>query len=198
MLRLTTIQENHQNSLDTINSFRNSECAEMKAITEFLLQTDVNPYSFLPSNFAGGFNTSSGFENLLHMIHHALVDDGDISFPVVNGSPRISFVYKWEDNYADYVLSDAEKLMRDQYGTEYEVDQCTDVFHFIEKFELCHTKEVRRWFITDAARFGIEWAADKYENFARYDWSWETDPEVLAEIEAFRDTMIKSGRMKGV
>ena len=196
MLRLKEIEKNHQEALESIQLYLNCDSPEMVAITKLLLETDVNPYSFLPHNFAGVFDSSYGFNSLLNTIHHALVDDGDISFPIVNKQPKISFVYKHQDNYVEHILTDSEKEMRDRWGTEYTVEQCKDVFDFIEKFETFNNKEVYRWFVTDAARFGIDWAAEKYEGYARYNWDWETDPEVLKEIEEFRDKMIKSGLMK--
>ena len=103
MLRLKNIEEKHQTDLKEIQVCLNDECEEMRAITNLLIQTDVNPYGFLPNEWANGFDTSSGFASLLHMIYHALVDDGEISFPIVNGEPRIRFVSRWEDNYEHFM-----------------------------------------------------------------------------------------------
>lgn len=193
MLRLKTIEENHQNALKEIQEFLNDECPEMRAITKLLLETDVNPYGFLPNEWANGFNTSSGFASLLHMIHHALVDDGEISFPVVNGEPRIRFVSPWEDNYEQYALNETEKHFKRERGNTYTVEQCSGVFDFIEKFEKYNSNEVKRWFITESVRFGIDFAVEHYSVYASFDPDWEFDEEILKQIDELRQKYAKAG-----
>ncbi len=193
MLRLKNIEENHQNALKEIQDFLNDECPEMRAITKLLLETDVNPYGFLPKEFASGFNTSSGVASLLHVIHHALVDDGEISFPVVNGEPRIIFISRWEDNYEEYVLNETEKHFKRERGNTYIIERCGDVFDFIEKFEEYNSNEVKRWFITESARFGINVAVELYSRYAKFDPEWEFDEEVLKKIEELSQKYIKAG-----
>ena len=193
MLRLKNIEENHQTDLKEIQDFLNDECEEMRAIAKLLVETDVNQYGFLPKEFAGGFNTSTGFVSLLHVIHHALVDDGEISFPVVNGEPRIRFVSPWEDNYEEYALNETEKWFKQKRGNAYNIEQCKDVFDFIEKFEKYNSNEVKRWFITESARFGIDFAVEHYSNYAKFNPDWEFDDQILEEIEEVRQKYIKAG-----
>lgn len=196
MLRLKTIEQNHQDSLRTIKSFLDDESPEMRAITKLLCETDVNPYSFLPHEFANGFNTSAGFESLLHMIHHALVDDGEISFPVVNGEPRIIFVSAYEDNYEDYALNETEKLFKQERGNTYNIEVCASVFDFIELFEDYNSVEVRRWFIADAARRSVDFAVEHYSRYARFNPDWEFDDTILAEIARKRNELRALGIVK--
>lgn len=196
MLRLKTIEQNHQDSLKTIKSFLDDESPEMRAITKLLCETDVNPYSFLPHEFANGFNTSSGFESLLHMIHHALVDDGEISFPVVNGEPRIIFVSAYEHNYEDYALNETEKYFKQKRGNTYNIEVCASVFDFIELFEDYNSVEVRRWFIADASRRGIDFAVEHYSCYARFNPAWEFDDTILAEIARKRNELRALGIVK--
>lgn len=193
MLRLKNIEENHQNAMKEIQDFLNDECEEMKAITKLLLETDVNQYGFLPNKWANGFETSSGFASLLRMIHHALVDDGDISFPVVNGEPRIRFVSRWEDNYEQYALNETEKHFKRERGNTYTVEQCKDVFDFIEKFEEYHSNQVLLWFINDSSRFGIDFAVKHYSKYAKFNPDWEFDDKILEEIENVSQRYIKAG-----
>lgn len=192
MLRLKNIEENHQKALKQIQGFLNGE-EEMRAITKLLLETDANQYAFLPENFANVFETSSGFASLLHMIHHALVDDGDISFPLVNGEPRIRFVSRWEDNYEQYALNETEKHFKLERGNTYTVEQCKDVFDFIEKFEEYHSNQVLLWFINDSSRFGIDFAVKHYSKYAKFNPDWEFDDKILEEIENFSQRYIKAG-----
>jgi len=193
MLRLKNIEQNHQNTMKEIQDFLNDECEEMRAITNLLLETDVNQYGFLPENFANVFETSSGFASLLHVIHHALVDDGDISFPVVNGEPRIRFVSRWEDNYEQYALNETEKHFKRERGKVYNIKQCKDVFDFIEKFNAYDYNETRRCFISDAARRNIDFAVEHYSRYVSFDPNWEFDEQILKEIENLRQTYIKAG-----
>ena len=193
MLRLKNIEENHQTDLKEIQDYLNDECEEMRAITKLLVETDVNPYRFLPNEWANGFETSSGFASLLNMIHHALVDDGEISFPIVNGEPRIIFVSRWEDNYEQYALSETKKHFMRELGNTYNIEQCKDVFDFVDKFSTFNTNEVKRWFITESARFGIDFAVEHYSNYAKFNPDWEFDDQTLEEIEEVRQRYIKAG-----
>lgn len=193
MLRLKNIEENHQKSMKQIHDFLNDECSEMKAITKLLLETDVNPYGFIHHELAKVFETSHGFASLLNMIYHALVDDGDISFPVVNGEPRIRFVSRWEDNYEQYALSETEKRFKLERGNTYTVEQCKDVFEFIEKFEEYHSNELLSWFISDSSMFGIDFAVKHYSKYAKFNPDWEFDDEILEEIESISQRYNRSG-----
>ena len=193
MIRLKNIEENHQTNLKEIQDCLNDECEEMRAITNLLLETDANPYSFLPDEWAAVFDTSHGFAWLLRMIYHALVDDGEISFPIVNGEPRIRFVSRWEDNYEQYALSDAEKHFKRERGNTYNIEQCKDVFDFVDKFSTFNTNEVKRWFITESARFGIDFAVKHYSNYAKFNPDWEFDDQILEEIEEVRQRYFKAG-----
>ena len=184
--RIKAMEQRHQEALASIEQYRNSKEPEMRAITEHLLATDANPYSFLPHAWAGAMETSTGFAGLLSTIHHALVDDGDISFPMVNDQPRIAFVWQHEENYADYILSDQEKDMRVRWGSEYKIEQCKDVMDWIACHREYHRKDIRRCYIQDAARQGWEFAAEHYSRYANFDPEWEFDEAVVAEVEKIR------------
>lgn len=193
MLRLKNIEENHQTDLKEIRDFLNDECEEMRAITKLLVETDVNQYGFLPNEWANGFDTSSGFASLLRMIYHALIDDGEISFPIVNGEPRIRFVSRWEDNYEQYALNETEKHFKRARGKAYNIKHCKDVFDFIEKFNAYDYNETRRCFINDAARRNIDFAVEHYSRYVSFDPNWEFDDQILEEIEKVRQKHIKAG-----
>jgi len=42
--------------------------------------TDVNPWSFMPRGWEGAKESAQTYESFLHMLHHAMCDDGDVSF----------------------------------------------------------------------------------------------------------------------
>jgi hypothetical protein len=188
--RLESMERNHQEALALIEQCRhNADEPEMRAITEHLLDTDANPYSFLPEGWAGHMETSTGFASLLRTIHHAIYDDGDISFPIVNSEPRIAFVWRHEENYTDYVLSEQEKDLRKRWNSEYKVEQCKDVMEFIKMHREYHRNDVQRCFIQDAARQGWEFAVEHYSRYAKFDPDWEFDEEVVSKVEKIRKTM---------
>ena len=186
MNTLEKFEKTHKDAINYINQCRTTGEPEMIAITNHLLETDANPYSFLPHGWAGALSTSTGFESLLHVIHHALFDDGEISFPIVNGEPRIAFVWKNEDDYADFILTETEQNMRKNHEAEYTITHCKDVIDFIEKHQKHHDKNVKQWFIQDSARQGVAFATEHYSNYAKFDSDWEFDKDVIKEIQSIR------------
>ena len=197
MHRLKLIEENYKKAVEHINRcLTDDKYPELQAITKLFMETDVNPYGFLPEHFAGGFDTAGGMSSLLGAIHHALYDDGDISFPIVNGEPRIVFLHPYEDYYEDFVLNETEKHFKKNYSNEYEVRRCSDVFDFIQKFEEYHSNEVINWFITEASRRSIEFAVEHFSHYARFDPDWEFDEQIITEIEQTRQKLIANGMLR--
>jgi hypothetical protein len=142
----------------------------MTTITNFLLETDANPYAIFPDN-GGYMGSAENFASLLHQIYHALVDDGDICFPVVNGEPRICFVWKHEDNIKKYVLSKTEQQMERNYGSEYEITFLDNVDDFISAFKAFQIADIKRCFLKDAESQGIEFAVKHYSHYKCFDQS---------------------------
>lgn len=158
MNRLNLFQKAYDEALAAIAHYQSDP--NMAAITQWILTTEVNLYDCLP-RFEHA-NTAESCASLLHTIHHALVDDGDISFPVVNGSPRMSFISRYEDNYSEFVLTETEKEFRARYNKTYTITFLDTVEQFIEHVEQWHEDTTKRHFIHDAKRFGIAFAAQHY------------------------------------
>lgn len=180
-LRFEKIEQNHQSALkNIIKHAKDEKYLELKALVEFFLETDINPYAFLPASYAGIFDTSTGLSSLIDVISHALYDDGDISFPIVNGEPRIVFANRFETDYKDKVLTNTEKEMEkrlnDIFGPErnYEITHARDAFDFIDKLKKYHVSHLKKCFVTDAKRFGIKFAKDHYSQYQDFEESWET------------------------
>ena len=188
--RLERMEEVHQMALNYINyCLKNPREPDLQVLAQFLLETEENPYGFLPEHWAPALSTSTGFQSLLGHIHHALYDDGEISFPIVNGRPRIAFVWRNEDNYADYVLTETEKYMRDR-GSEYRIEHCNDVYDFINRFNEAFRNDVRNHYIQTAARFGFQMAEDQYSNYEHFNWDWQDDPEIISEVNRIRAALM--------
>jgi len=182
----------HKNALSEVQRALQG-APELAALTAYLMETDANPYGFMPKGWEGAAQTSTGFAAFLGVLHHALYDDGDISFPIVNGGPRIAFVWQREHNYAELVLSDTEKSFRREHGSTYEITFAAGALDFIERHRKHHSKEVREWFIEDAARHSVGFAVSVYQKYANFSWGWEEDPDVLQEIEARRGELKRLG-----
>jgi hypothetical protein len=187
MNKYELFDKNHQDAIASIKLYIcDSNETEMQAITEYLLETDANPYGFLPGEWAGCTGTATDFIRLLNMIHHAIYDDGDISFPIVNGEPRISFIWKNEDNYNSLILSESERDMQERLGVVYGVEQCDNILDFISKHKEYHRKDIKRCFIGDAAMHGWEFAVRHNSAYFNFDPYWEFDDEVISEVNRKR------------
>jgi hypothetical protein len=167
MSKLEKLNSQHLSDMAFIEEMRDSPNPEMRAITKFLLETDANPYNFLPADFADGFNSSSGFAYLLIKVHHGLCDDGEISFPIISGNPKIRF--------SDYQSN----------STEF----CDDVFDFITKYTDLHQWNIKRDFIHDAARHGFKFAINHYSHSDVFDPNWESDSAVQADVNTIRSAL---------
>ena len=164
--------ETFQESLKTIEHFRNSKDS-MQPLVERLLQTDKNPCSFLTEPWAGSMYSADSFVGLLNNIHHALYDDGDITFVSVNGEPRIVFYNQYEDNFRDVVLTRQEKDMDKRYGNDSEV-VVLDVTpsEFCDLVDCYHTSWVKECFKSDSKRNGVNFAVEHYKTYKCFDSSW--------------------------
>lgn len=175
MKRIEEINKSHKESLDSINRYLTDE--NVGKYINWLANTEINPYSFLPEEMASGFGTSEGFEFICHMVHHALVDDGDISFVICGEQPKIIFQYRY-----DYVPKKVKeyKLINDENGkpkldhilVDEKVKFLESFDEFIievEKYERDHTM---RCFYLDADRLGKEFAFEHYSKDPFFDTEW--------------------------
>ena len=176
MNKFEKFQANYDEAIKTIKQLQGPSEYEpqMNGLVNWLLETDANPYSYLPEGWAGSISSAEGFASLLGVIHHAVYDDGDITFVTVNGEPRIVFVHKFEDNFRNYVLTTQEKEMENgAWRTEYDVkflDIEPNEFGVI--YDAFQIKEIKRWFTSDARAHGVEWAASHYRSYKLWNEAW--------------------------
>ena len=142
----------------------------MSSITNWLLDTEINPYSFLPEFYANLANTAEGFESLLHQIRHALVDDGDISFPVINNNPYILFVDRYESTINSF--ADLSLYVEDIYEDIYDIVWLNSIEEFMVAADENHRKTIKKCFNSDLRRFGIDYSVSHYKNYKVFDESW--------------------------
>lgn len=106
-MKFTEFKKNYDEAVESIIGFQDHP--QMGGLVRWMMETETNPYGYLPSHYAGSLSSAEAFAGLLHMIQYSLYDDGDITFVTVNGEPRIVFAWKHEDNFRDLVLYDQEK-----------------------------------------------------------------------------------------
>lgn len=178
MNRMSQFADNYHTAIKRIQEYESDPT--MAAITKWILTTDENLFSVFPV----GWNilySAQDCELLLDTIHHALVDDGDISFPVVNGEPRIAFVSRWEDNIDAFILSDAEKEFARRFGREHEITFLDSIDDFIEQRIQYAANLIKKYFVQDAARFGIDFAKENYPTVTNeqiVEWQSEIDERI--------------------
>ncbi len=119
-------------ALERIERFRNDENNDMRLITRWLMETDANPYGFLQKSHARCLESAEDFAGLLHAIHHALVDDGEICFVAVNGRPMIAFANRDEIGCVE-LRSEVEQMAAEKRGIETTYDFIDGVAAFIDR-----------------------------------------------------------------
>ena len=176
--RLRVIKENYQQAVSDIKVYQKNSDPDMQALTLLLLETDANPYSFLPDSWAARFNTADGFASLLHHIHHALYDDGEISFPVIGGEPKISFIGPYEQDYASLILKEhGYNRSALRYSHDPEIVMCSDALDFVLKFKEYHKNILKHWFTNDVRAHGVEFAVRHYSKYKNFDPAWALESE---------------------
>lgn len=177
MRKLEVFQKSYDDAIVSISRHLNTPNDAydygMVPLVQWMMATDANPYAYLPHNWAGSTTNAEMFASLLHCIHHALYDDGDITFVTVNNEPRIVFVWRHEDNFRNYVLSDTEKDIEQSHSEEQYEIKVLDIKP--EQFGPLYDEYQRNWlkecFLTDASS-GVEWAANNYRKYKCWSDEW--------------------------
>lgn len=173
--KFEAFQKNYDEAVETIKRFLEPSKYEpqMNGLVKWMMETDANPYSYLPHGWAGATGSAEGFAGLLHTIHHALYDDGDITFVTVNEEPRIVFVWRHEDNFRNYVLSEQEKDLEKRWSSEYRIE-VLDIKpdEFGPLYDAYYVKEIKHWFMDDAEVHGVEYVVKHYQKYKLFDPAW--------------------------
>jgi len=166
--RFVMFETKYNNAISYIKKQQTDDV--MSSITNWLLDTEINPYSFLPNSYAELAYTAEGFESLLHQIRHALFDDGDISFPVINNNPYILFVDRYEATINSF--ADLSLYVEDIYEDIYDIVWLNSIEEFMFAADENHRKTIKKCFNSDLRRFGIDNAVSHYKNYKVFDESW--------------------------
>lgn len=140
----------------------------IQSLVRWLMGSEVSPYSYLPRSRAGLTNTAEGMLDLINEIHHAVYDDGDITFVLFNDRPVIIFAYQHEADFTDKVVK-AFSHTSDRCKS-YTVEVLGDsIQEFVDRLQDYHEKEMRRHFITTTSMYGVEFAKNLYSEYSGYD-----------------------------
>lgn len=172
-------RERFEGALERIEQYRNDETPDMRLITRWLMDTEANPYGFLERSYARFFETAEGFAGLLQIIHHALVDDGEISFVAVNGRPMIVFAHRDEIGCVE-LRSEVEVAIAERRGIEVKYDFIDGVAAFIDRQDRYEAHRAARITLGDLRRTKTitidEWRIRASELDAAYERSIQTAP----------------------
>jgi hypothetical protein len=131
MDRIDHWRDQFEDAIVRIQRYRTDVNPEMRRITCWLMETTANPYSFLQWGYARAFQSADQFAALLQTIHHALVDDGEITFVAVNGRPMIVFVARDEIGNVE-LRTDIERELADRRGEPVRYEFLEGLEAFIE------------------------------------------------------------------
>ena len=169
--RFIKFKKVYDEALACIEQYRSNDSEpEMQALTKWLLETDRNSYGFLIRN-GGALSSAESFSSLLNYIHHAIYDDGDITFATVNGEPRIVFS-EYDDDFRDHALSEIELEYDNNATGSYEIKKLKDGFEFINTFDTYDKARARRNFEYDILTIGIDSAIEKHKDHKNFCAEW--------------------------
>lgn len=176
MKKFEIFKKNYDEAIETINGFLEGP-ESMTELTKWLMTTDANPYSYLDHTWAGMSQTAEGMASLLNYIHHAVVDDGDITFVEVNGEPRIVFAHPSDDYFRDVVLTSQEKQFEESRilrGMDRIDIHVLDIKpnDFGKVYDEYHKEQVKWWFMRDAKYHSVEFAKEHYKEYNCWDEAW--------------------------
>lgn len=180
--------EQFQNKFDDAmaNIQKNLNDSKLGSLFAWMLETDMNPYQYLPSYLASCANSAEGFSSLIDTIRHAFYDDGECHVATVDGEPRLVFVDIFCENGKDMVLTDQEKelnKMKTKNGRPYIIDfPNVSITDFPQLARESHRNQIKRWFTMDARR-DIESAVKHYRNYDLWDENWYIEEKQKQELK---------------
>ena len=137
--RYKSFEKVYLDSIETIKRYCDDENQEMRHIANWLMDTNGNPYSiFFDCDDASRMSCAEGMAELLHKIHHAMIDDGDITFRVIGGFPQITF---------DCV---------DEQTSSYPCKILDNAFEFTEAFDKQRKRHLKKCFLLDYKKSGFD------------------------------------------
>jgi len=131
-------------NIETMLSSEKEYDRDFVKLAKFIIETDINPWGFMPAGWEGAKSSAQSFEGFLNCLHHAMVDDGDVCFINVDiHGPHIAFIDHWDK---ERIKQSIEKRFQSSIFTfgmpEYKVH--TDSNLFIEQLIAFETNWVEK------------------------------------------------------
>lgn len=151
--------------------------SEVDKLCNWIANTDENSYGFfLDSGWASATCSVQGMYSLFSNIQHALEDDGELSFIIVNGSPKI--VFAWADEVEQINAQVKQSIKQGHcYGpVKLTLDAFKTVDEFIQGIADARVRDVKKWFLFDAMKrreYAIKYYSTEYPDI--YDPEWEKE-----------------------
>lgn len=82
---------------------------EFYKLVHWIIDTNINHYTFMPKDWENAMDDACEFNSFLHNVHHAMVDDGEMTF--VKVKDHGSFIV-FADKNEDYFQSIVEKHLQ--------------------------------------------------------------------------------------
>lgn len=174
--RFLNFELKYNDAVERIKKYQENE--DIGVLVNWLLATDINPYSFLEDEDAkyldGG---AEDFAHICHLFHHAHVDDGEVSYIAVDGVPKIFFRY--EIDQITRIKTELKKVNGEMKLVR-ETVQC-EITHFknfnqwIEAIEIFAYNDLKRCFMWDAKISGLKFAMEHYSKYKHYDINWSKE-----------------------
>lgn len=167
----------------------------MDGLVRWMLTTDANPHSFLQEGYGGALSTAEDFAALLGTLHHALYDDGDVTFVTVDGEPRIVFAHEFDDDFKACVLSKQEQDIEEKWETNplykgrklsYDIQVLPKVPNdFGPLYDAWHSNWIKECFLSEVRRgdIDIEWTAQAYRKHRLWNEQWVAEARRLLEVK---------------
>lgn len=183
--KFQTFQDTYDEAVDTIERFLANEVdgytPRMDGLVRWMMETDANPYGYLDWGWGGSLESAEKFAALLHHLHHALYDDGDVTFCTVDGEPRIIFANHHDDGFREKALHPQERdneaknitnPRRPGWVFRYDV-RALDITpsEFGPLYDAYHTAWIKQCFMHDS-RNDLEGNAKHYRKYQQFDESW--------------------------
>lgn len=177
--KLKKFEKVYTDAVESIKRYQADE--DVGDLVNWLLATDINPFSFLDNGNL--MSSAEGFDHLCHLLHHALVDDGDVTFLSVDGAPKIVFVCRWdlkEYKRKKYKLVDVDgkpKLDHDMIDSDIVIFESYD--DWIASIEKYTTEHLKKCYLSDKQQHGEDFATNHYSKNKRFnpDWILMTEKE---------------------
>ena len=171
----------HSAAIARINEYlkpNKHHAVQMNDLVEWMINTDINPFAYLPAKWASSVDTATGFVALLDHIHHALYDDGDITFVTVNDEPRIVFANQYANNFNDDVITTNDRAIAERRGIITGDSSINIVVLDITPGEFGPLREkydiamMKRAFAFEAARRGVDFAVSSASVSKLFNPAW--------------------------